>query len=91
MKVFHFKWPLEFIESRVHTNWHKKVGVTGRRLRPVRGVAEKTGAQVLQGKTWSACATRGARTLERRAGALLNFCAYLCESVVNSRRKNLCL
>ncbi len=35
---------LEFIESRVHTNWHKKAGVTGRRLRPVRGVAEKTGA-----------------------------------------------
>ena len=66
---------LEFIESRVHTNWHKKAGVTGRRLRPVRGVAEKTGA------LW-------ARTLERRAGALLNpFCAYLCESVVNSRLK----
>ena len=36
---------LEFIESRVHTNWHKKAGVTGRRLRPVRGVAEKPGAQ----------------------------------------------
>jgi hypothetical protein len=54
---------LEFIESRVHTNWHKKAGVTGRRLRPVRGVAEKTGAQVLQGKTWSARVQRAGRGL----------------------------
>ena len=53
----------EFFNTRVHINEHDLAGVTGRRLRHVRGVAEKTGAQVLQGKTWSPRVQRAGRGL----------------------------
>ena len=38
----------EFFNTRVHINEHDLAGVTGRRLRPVRGVAQKTGAHLCE-------------------------------------------